>query len=311
MKNDVCDIIETKYILGVDGGGTKTETIAYSLDGREIARGYSGFGNIVIDKDIALKNIELSILECTKKLRLDDCVYLCLGLAGCGAGDNKKTIEDYLKWRFHCLIKVINDGEIALSALLKGNDGILTIAGTGSITIGKYNGEEVRVGGWGHLIGDEGSGYFIVMEAIKKVFLENDLGLSDSALTKEIYRVTNCDDRKELLKFVYTSNKGEIAALVPVILKMWGLGDSDSTKILKDAGMYLAQNTIRAIKLLGVKGNIKVAIKGSIITKIKIVKDEFLNELIINDIDVQLIDEDVSSAIGAYYLGIRKINSKI
>ena len=133
----------------------------------------------------------------------------------------------------------------------------------------------MRVGGWGHLIGDQGSGYFIVMEVIKIVFIEHDLGLPDSMLTKEIFRETNCENRKQLLQFVYNSYKGDIAALVPVILKMSENGDNTCTQILKDAGVDLAKNTIRAIKLLGVKGTIKVAIKGSIITKIQIVKDEF------------------------------------
>ncbi|MBZ9687078.1 ATPase [Clostridium estertheticum] len=245
-----------------------------------------------------------------KKLKLEDCVYLCLGLAGCEAGDNKIIIQEYLKWRFHCPIKVINDGEIALSALLKGNDGIITIAGTGSITIGKYMDAEVRVGGWGHLIGDQGSGYYIAMEAIRVVFLENDLGIPDSILTKEIFRKTNCDNRKQLLHFVYNSNKGEIAALVPVILKIYEKGDNVCTKILKDAGVDLAKNTIRAINLLGVEGTIKVAIKGSIITKIQIVKDEFNNEFNRNDIKIDLYDEDVSSAKGGYYQGIREIENR-
>lgn len=299
-------IIETQYILGVDGGGTKTETIAYDLEGKEIARGHAGFGNIIMDKDVALKNIELSVLECTKELKLDNCVYLCLGLAGCEAGDNKLIIHQYLKWRFNCVIKVINDGELALSALLKGNEGIITIAGTGSITIGKYNGRSVRVGGWGHLIGDEGSGYSIAMGAIKNVFLENDLGLSDSSLTKEIFRETNCANRKELLQFVYSSNKGEIASLVPIILKMWKKGDDSCTKLLNRAGVDLAQSTIRAIKLLGVKGKVNVAIKGSIITKIQIIKDIFINEFSKNNIDIQLYDENISSAKGAYYLEIKE-----
>lgn len=304
-QDDVLDILETQYIIGVDGGGTKTEAIAYDLDGSEIARGYAGLGNIIIDKEVALKNIELSILECTKKLKLENCVYLCLGLAGCEAGDNKMVIQQYLKPRFLCPIKVINDGEIALSALLKGKDGIMTIAGTGSITIGKYMGVAVRVGGWGHLIGDEGSGYFIVMQAIRMVFLENDLGLSDSILTKEIFKSTNCDNRKDLLKFVYNSNKGEIASLVPIILKLCESGDNSCTQILKEAGVDLARNTIRAIKLLGVKGEIRVGIKGSIITKIQVVKEEFIKELSINNIEIKLYDKDVSSAKGAYYIGIK------
>lgn len=298
------------YILGLDGGGTKTETIAYSLNGSEIARGYAGFGNVLIDKDTALKNIELSILECTKDLSLDDCVYLGLGLAGCEAGNSKMIIKEYLKWRFHCPIKVINDGEIALSAMLKGADGILTIAGTGSITIGKYNGTEVRVGGWGHLIGDEGSGYFIAMEAIRKVFLENDLGLSESDLTKEIYKETKCENRNQLLEFVYKSFKGDIAALVTVVLSLWEKGDKTCTQILKNAGKDLALSTMRAAKLLELKGEIKVAIKGSIITKIQIVKDEFINEFVLNDIKIKLYDEDVSSAKGAYYKGISEIKGE-
>lgn len=306
-QQDVLGIVETKYILGVDGGGTKTEAIAYDLGGRELARGYAGLGNILIDKDVALKNIDISILECTKTLKIENCVYMCLGLAGCEAGDNKLVIKQHLKRKIHCPIKVINDGELALSALLKGNDGIMTIAGTGSITIGKYKGLSVRVGGWGHLIGDQGSGYFIAMEAIRSVFLENDLGVPDSILTEEIFKGANCNNREELLQFVYNSNKGEIASLVPIILRMWEKGDDICTKILKDAGVDLAQNTIRAIKLLGIKGEISVGIKGSIITKIQIVKKQFINELSKNAIKIVLCDEDISSAKGAYYLGIKEV----
>jgi N-acetylglucosamine kinase-like BadF-type ATPase len=306
-QKDALVIIETKYILGVDGGGTKTEAIAYALDGSEIERGYAGLGNILIDKDLALNNIQLSISECTKRLSLDNCVYMCLGLAGCEAGENKTIIRRFLKDKFNCPIRVINDGELALSALLKGNDGIITISGTGSITIGKNNGSSVRVGGWGHLIGDQGSGYFIAMEAIRSVFLENDLGLVDSILTKEIFKSTNCENREELLQFVYNANKGEIASLVPIILKICESGDNLCTQLLKNAGVDLAQNTIRAIKLLGIKGEIPLAIKGSVITKIQIVKDEFINALRINNIENKLYDEDVSSAKGAYYLGIKEV----
>lgn len=295
------DFEDVKYIIGVDGGGTKTEAIAYSLDGKELARGYAGFGNIMIDKETGLKNIELSILECTKNLRWEDCLFLYLGLAGCEAGDNKIIIERFLKARFPWPIKIVNDGQLALSALLKGEEGILTIAGTGSITIGKQGGTEARVGGWGHLIGDEGSGYYISMEGIKNVFLENDLGLEDSLLTKEIFKATNCSNRRQLCEFVYNSNKGEIAALVPTVVRMAKKGDSTSIEILKRAGRFLAENTMRAIKLLNIKGRVKVAIKGSIITKIPLVKETFINEFYLKDIKIKLYDEEVPSAKGAYY----------
>lgn len=302
------DSEKMQYIVGVDGGGTKTEAIAYGLDGREIAKGYAGYGNIIIDKETALKNIEVSILECIKKLRIEDCLYLYLGLAGCEAGDNKIIIERYLKSRFNCPIKIVNDAQLALSALLKGEDGILTIAGTGSITIGRNNKNEVRVGGWGHLVGDEGSGYYISMEAIRKVFLENDLGIPTSPLSKAILKETNSSDRRQLLEFVYNSNKGEIAELVHVVTKMAKKGDSISIEILKRSGKLLAENTRRAIRLLKLKGKVKVGIKGSVITKIQMVKEAFIDDFYINDIKVELYDEDVSSAKGAYYEIIKMLD---
>lgn len=92
-------------------------------------------------------------------LKEDELVDLYLGIAGSEVGDNAKIIKDTIKNELKTDCVLMNDAEIALKAMLRGNDGILTIAGTGSIAFGVKNNSSVRCGGWGNLLGDEGSGY--------------------------------------------------------------------------------------------------------------------------------------------------------
>ena len=71
-----------KYMIGVDGGGTKTEAIAFDKDGNELVRATSGFGNILIDFEEALVHIMEAIDQCQKGVLNGHCVCICLGLAG-------------------------------------------------------------------------------------------------------------------------------------------------------------------------------------------------------------------------------------
>lgn len=289
------------FIIGVDGGGTKTESIAYSLLGNEISKGISGFGNVLINFDEALRNIEESICKCISNLQYDRCKYICIGLAGCDDEKYKSLIKNHLEQLYKCPINIINDGDLALLALLKGQDGILTISGTGSITIGRNKTNKLRVGGWGHIIGDEGSGYDIVMKSIKKLFSDIDLGKPQTPLSEKILLETNSSTQRHLLNYIYTSHKDKISALLPIIVEFAENNDIFCKELLKDAGIVLAKNTILAYEKLGIKGTVNIGIKGSVLTKIDLVKDSFIEVLISKGIDYCLIDEETSSCKGAYY----------
>ena len=148
-----------KYVIGVDGGGTKTEAVAYDLNGNVLEKSLTGFGNLVNDEKEALKNIIDSLEVILNKLGKEDLQGLYLGLAGSEVGDNAKIVKDEIKNKFGLDSVIMNDGDLALKALLKGEDGILVIAGTGSTAFGIKGDKEARCGGWGHLLGDEGSAY--------------------------------------------------------------------------------------------------------------------------------------------------------
>ena len=144
-----------KYVIGVDAGGTKTEAIAYDGNGKIIARSVKGFGNLLNDKEVALSNIESAVIEIMSTCGRENLHGIYVGAAGCEVGDNARLIEERLKLKINTYIKVMNDAEIALKAMLKGSDGILTISGTGSIVFGMNKGISSRCGGWGNLLGDE------------------------------------------------------------------------------------------------------------------------------------------------------------
>ena len=296
-----------KYIIGVDGGGTKTEAVAYDLHGNSLSRSVSEYGNILINKEKSLNNIKEAIEKCIKSLNKNECIYIYLGIAGSAAGNGKEIIKKYIQDAFKCNVIVVNDAELALSALLKGKDGFLTIAGTGSICIGKLLGQNIRAGGWGHILGDEGSGYYIGMQALKTIAYEKDNGQEKSEFTDRILNKLGCKRELDIINFIYNTDKAHVAAIVPIIIQLAQEKNTTARQILIKAGEELGKMTLRAVKQSGLKENIKIGISGNIIRKIEIVKANFINFLDINLDNYNIFDEDISPTVGAYYEVIKLI----
>ena len=143
-----------------------------------------------------------------------------LGIAGSEVGENAKIISDKIKNELKIDSVVMNDAEIALKAMLKGKDGILTIAGTGSIAFGINKNITSKCGGWGNLLGDEGSGYRISIDAIKRMIFEEEHSIPQSELTKKIMDKLEIKSVDEITKFVYSSTKDDIASLAPIVARL-------------------------------------------------------------------------------------------
>ncbi|PGH77971.1 ATPase [Bacillus thuringiensis] len=293
------------YIIGVDGGGTKTEAVAYDLNGKKICEGKAGYGNLLINEKQAIINIIDAIKQCLVTLKNEDCQYICLGLAGYGGVKDTEGITSALYATFNIPFTIVNDGVIAHAALLKGKDGILTISGTGSVSIGVKNGVEKMAGGWGHILGDEGSGYWIAMQAFIKMTQEDDEGLNYDNLTKLILTKLGYQSVLELKKFIYSSTKAEIASFVPVIVQQAEAGNDFSQNILKQAGYHLAKITLAVCKKLHFDNDVTIAIKGSILTHIPFVQTAFIEGIKQEKLEAQLVLEDVSSTLGCYYLALK------
>lgn len=296
-----------KYIIGVDGGGTKTEAISYDFQGNIVSKGISGAGNPLINEKLAIANLNSAINQCTAYLRKEDFAYLYIGLAGYGGLSNKEDFEKKLSDIYNVPCTVDNDAVIAHAALLSGKDGVLTISGTGSVSLAKYKETTAMAGGWGHLLGDEGSGMWIALEAFKKMTVEDDRQLATSRLTKNILSYLKCKEVSEMKKHIYTSSKGEIASIVPIIVEQANAGEREAYSILQEAGSQLAKTTLNAYYKLPFTQPVKIAVKGSILTKIPIVQSVFIDKIKEKLPETKFITDDVSSTLGGYYLALKKL----
>ena len=295
------------YIIGVDGGGTKTEAVAYDLDGRALATGYSGYGNVLIDYQLAIDHILEAIKQCLAALEADTCIYIYLGLAGIDSGMNRSALEIELE-QLNIPYSIVNDARIAHGAVLKGQEGILTISGTGSISYGLRLNRLEMSGGWGHLLGDEGSGYWIVIECLKKMINDHETGKPISELSTHLLETLELQTVPDIKQFVYTKSKGEIAELVPVIVKIADSGDQIAQGVLEEAGSVLAEMTINLYRKLAFEGETLIGIKGSVLTRIDWVKNSFVARVNEHINGAIMIDDEVSATMGAYYLALQEMD---
>ena len=292
------------YIIGVDGGGTKTEAVAYDSNGTVLGTGYSGYGNLLIDKEKGIYHIIDAIKQCLDPLGSEKCVSLYLGLAGIDSGMYQDELEKELQ-KFGIPYLIMNDVKLAHVALLKGRDGILTISGTGSVSYGIKGDHLEMSGGWGHLLGDEGSGYWIVTQCLKKMIQDHEHMKQLSNLSLKILETLKIDSVPNIKTFVYSSTKGEIAALAPIIVKEAETGNEGAKKILEEAGIHLAAMTLRLYGKLRFESEVWIGMKGSILTQVTHVRDAFM-AIIYSEIEnVNMVDDHVSATIGAYYLALK------
>lgn len=290
-----------KYVIGVDGGGTKTEAVAYDFNGDIIKSSLTGYGNLLNGREEGLRNIVDSISILVDELGVENLNGIYLGIAGSEVGTNNEIINDVVKSKFNVETIVMNDSELALKALLKGEDGILTIAGTGSIAFGINKDEQWKAGGWGNLLGDEGSAYKIAIEGLKNMIYENDNSMDLSSLSKAMLNYLNIEKPDDIVGFVYSSTKDEIAKLAQIVSKEAEIGHEVAKNILVREAIDLAKSTEQVFNRLKFE-KCSIGLVGGVIRKSKIFREAFECYLDKNINVISFIDDKVSPAKGGYYI---------
>lgn len=291
------------YLIGIDAGGTKATAAAYTLTGEKLGEEVGGFGNVTVDFAQGLANICETVdrLKKTCDAQGHNCVYLCLGCAGIETGNKKADAKAALQERFGVEICATNDAMLALYSALKGQDGILVIAGTGSIGYSKQGAEIARFGGWGHLINDDGSGYSIAIRAIRFIAYGFDTGNSETPLKKAVFEQLQITELRQLIDFTYNAGKGGVAALVPLVDKLAAKGDPQALEIMEWAGERLAWLVIGLCRRYSLK-NPAVVVSGSVLKKSAVVEASFRRTLDGELAEYSIQTDEFEPAKGGYYL---------
>jgi N-acetylglucosamine kinase-like BadF-type ATPase len=263
------------YIIGIEGGGTKTTAVLCALDGIILSEAQGGPSNFQI---VGVEQSARTILEL-----IDTCCHsvgcsasqigaVVAGLAGAGrANDQQRMLSgllDAAQQRDIVLnkVEIESDARIALEGAFNGEPGIVIIAGTGSIVFGKdKNGKTYRAGGWGRKIGDEGSGYAIGMEGFRAVAKLIDGRGGKTKLLKLFEEKFGLGTQEAIINAVYRDNF-DIASAAPIIIEAASKGDKVAKDILAGACDDLIQviDTV-LVKMRKKNGKHQLAFVGSLL----------------------------------------------
>jgi N-acetylglucosamine kinase-like BadF-type ATPase len=286
-------------VIGIDAGGTKIQGLVLDMEKNILFQSLSGHGNPSVSFDEALSNLSSVVQQCLDQPSSDSVSHIVIGMAGGGSGNLSQRIKSELNRMTSMPIVLLNDAILAYFSLIGNQNGVLTIAGTGSICYGRNGKREETTGGWGHLIGDEGSAYHLAIEASRQIAREMDQGLSLSPLSRSLLNEMNASDARGLKGFIYSSTKGEMAQLAKVIHREAETGDESALHLLKTAGEQLASQTLALIEKLQIDTKPVIAMKGSVLEHNPVVQSVFKETISTHFSESTYIIDSTSPATGA------------
>jgi N-acetylmuramic acid 6-phosphate etherase len=288
-------------ILGVEGGGTKT---AWALVESVIGAPTPEF-RILEQGKLPASNFRLTTPERLREIfaelpkQIDRAGVF---LAGCATeGDRGLLKQICLEVWPNAKIVTGSDRDSGLAAALDHGDGIVVNAGSGSSVTGRRGDRVERAGGWGHILGDAGGGYFLSIQALRLILREHDLHRGEMGSAAKILRALSLNNLDELVRWVQTADKMEIAMLTPVVFEAATEGDTRMMEIIEEGARVLceyAEAVASALHLLAPK----VALIGGLFYRDSIYTHAFRRRLKKNLPDARVAISERAPELGAAWL---------
>ena len=262
-----------EYWLGVDGGGTNTRAVIADEAGRTLGQGHAEAANYHrVGLEAAVNSITRAVNEACLKagIRPEQITTACFGLAGVSHPEHHRTMLTALKAALPLSdILLETDARIALAGATDLRPGVVIIAGTGSIACGINSHDEfARAGGWGPVMGDEGSGTDIGKRALEAVMEAFDGRGRRTRLTEKVLHHFKVSAPAELPGVIYSSSiqvMREVAQLSRIVVEAAEEGSVTARAILDSAANELARATVAVIEQLRMQSdNFRVACVGGV-----------------------------------------------
>lgn len=301
------------YVIGIDGGGTKTQVVLADLNGNVLLNTMYGSTNPnAITKqelDDTFREI-FQEMEETVPRSLNKVSSIFTGASGAGSKASASLLSEIIAPFFYedTKIKVVPDSINALYSGTFGKPGIVQISGTGSITYGiNERQEQGRVGGWGYLLGDEGSGYDVGKKGIQAVLQFFDGCGPDTLLSNMLFDLYKINSGRELIDKIYYSDNPrlEISRISKLVFQAFEKNDAVAIAILRKVADEIAQSIMTLDqKLFKEEGKVTVTLCGGLFSNTTILPVLLQDVLINYPKRMSLVTPEfppvVGSVVGAY-----------
>jgi len=284
-------------ILGVEGGGTKTAWILVERSGDEL--------NILDQGTLPSANFRLATPDRLRAIfsELPKQINRAgIFLAGCGTAEDRHSLSNLCAeiWPGSKILTG-SDRDSGLAAALGHGDGIVVNAGSGSSVTGRRGDRIENAGGWGHILGDTGGGYFISIRALRLILREYDLHRGEVQLTAKILHARSLNNLDELVRWAQTADKMEIATLAPVVFEAAASGDVRVMEIIEEGALVLCEYTEAVAARLHLLAP-KVMLLGGLFHRDSIYTHAFRRRLKKNLPDARVATAERAPELGAAWL---------
>jgi N-acetylmuramic acid 6-phosphate etherase len=246
-------------LLGVDGGGSRTRALIADAEGRLLGSGASGSSNLRAAGFAAAAGALRAAVEAAfaRAGTTGPVAAACFGLAGAGREDEQAQIRAWLAAQgFARRVQVVPDAALALAAGTPDGWGVALICGTGSIGYGRApDGRVARAGGWGYLLGDEGSGYDLAQRGLRLATQTADGRAAAAGVLRAALDHWGVPEPAGLIARVYAPDvtRARIADFARVIVALAEAGDPNARGLLHEAAGELARLALAPARALGLR----------------------------------------------------------
>ena len=301
-----------EYIIGIDGGGTNTIGLLATKTGEYIADCHSGPSNyhVVGTKQThdVLNEVVTNLSSHIDGISLDS-IHFCVGMAGLGRNEDKKVIGlicDEIGIGKNRILT--HDAHIALVGGTGKHEGVIIISGTGSIVYGvDKNGAEARAGGWGYILGDEGSGYDIAIKGLQAVVRAADARDKPTQLTDMILKRLELNEPHDLIRWTHSADRDKIAQLSQVVIEAADTGDSKADVIIDNAIYELTHTFVTVVKQLRFSHPLEVVLNGGNLIHENVLSDRLKKWIQANIPGSSVVTPKHEPAYGAVLLAMANI----
>src|SRR5687767_7964139 len=248
------------HVIGIDAGGTKTVCQLADSQGALVAEARGPGANLQAAGELQVEKVLHDVMEQAIGERPIVPAVICLGIAGVDRPDDAVVVRGIMKRiGYKARVLVVNDALVALEAGVPGQPGVVIISGTGSICYGRNARDEAaRAGGWGYVLGDEGSGYWIGRHALRAVVREADGRGHATALTPRVLAHFGAARPEDLVHTIYDDaiRPAAIAAVAREVQAAAEAGDELAQQVLTVGARELASSARAVITRLGLRDEV-------------------------------------------------------
>lgn len=232
-----------RYVIGIDAGGTKTAGLLADESGAIVREARGGGANLRVHGELGVEKSLFQVIDALNPPQPVDA--LCIGIAGAARESDQQVVRDLLRrLGIRRAVRIVNDAVVALVAGSADGCGIVLVAGTGSIAYGvDPTGKTARSGGWGPLLGDEGSAFWLGHAAVRAGIRSADGRGPATILFERIRAQLGFRETADLVEWFYDQelSRTRVAQLARVVEEAAADGDEAAQDLLDHAARHLAR----------------------------------------------------------------------